>query len=645
MTKRQVLVRYVLLALFAALVTVALDALFVRSHLGWLAWLLDVSFASALVVVSVGCFGHNAPFFGRVVDGQGVHERVVALTFDDGPSPDTTPRVLDALRAAGMRATFFVLGKHAEQHPELVERMVREGHEVASHGYSHGLLVFASPRQITWELNRAQHLLQGAGGPPVRHFRCPHGFRNPFVVPVARRLGYRVVGWTKGVFDTALPGADVIAHRSAKALVPGAILLLHDADGNGDGDRSQTADALPRILDAVRERELEAVTIAELARLAPERRTSWKRLALVVAVVAVLVTVGFERLDRNALHNAWNTVRSLSVPLLVAALVANLVSVLFKAVVWRACLETMPGRPRFALRQVVPAIFVGFLLNAALVARLGEVGRMVVLRRRMQKDEGLTLSIPAIAGTVVMEQVVLGVTLVGILLLMTFTISNVPFVLRRGVLVLVGVVAALVAAVLAVEGFSRYRRRRRRGQPPRVADESSLRSWRAFVHSAEALLHGVSGGLRLFRIPVKAGESIAAGILSWLAQLAGIWLTLRAFGISDHALGKSAAVFLASNLIGLIQVTPGNLGTFQVAVASALSQTYGVDWYTGFTFGIVLQAIEIALGAGLGFVFLSREGLSFGEVRRGISAAERETAEPEPPPLAPDRLERRRLVV
>jgi uncharacterized protein (TIRG00374 family) len=645
MTKRQVLVRYVLCALVAALVTVALDAFFVRTHLGWLAWLLDVSFASALVVVSVGCFGHNAPFFGRVVDGAGVHDRVVALTFDDGPSADTTPRILDALRNAGMRATFFVLGKHAEEHPELVERMVRDGHEVASHGYTHGLLVFSSPARITWELNRTQHLLQAAGGPPVRYFRCPHGFRNPFVVPVARRLGYRVVGWTKGVFDTALPGADVIVQRSVKALAPGAILLLHDADGNGDGDRSQTADALPAILESVQERELTAVTISELARLAPERRTSWKRLGLVVVAAAVLVTVGFERLDRNALHNAWNLVRSLSLPLVIAALVANLVSVLFKAVVWRASLETIPGRPRFTLRQVIPAIFVGFLLNSALVARLGEVGRMVVVRRRMQKDAGLTLSIPAIAGTVVMEQVVLGVTLVAILLLMTLTISNVPLVLRRGVLVLLAVVAALVVAVLAVEGFSRYRRRRRHQPQQARADGSSARSWRAFMRSAEALLHGVSGGLRLFRNPVKAGESLGAGVLSWLAQLLGIWLTLRAFGIHDHALGKSAAVFLASNLIGLIQVTPGNLGTFQVAVASALSQTYGVDWYTGFTFGIVLQAIEIALGAGLGFVFLSREGLSFGEVRRGITAAEHEAAEPEPPPLAPDRLESRRLVV
>jgi uncharacterized membrane protein YbhN (UPF0104 family) len=237
------------------------------------------------------------------------------------------------------------------------------------------------------------------------------------------------------------------------------------------------------------------------------------------------------------------------------------------------------------------------------------------------------------------------VTLVAILLLMTLTISNVPFVLRRGVLVLVGVVAALLAAVLVIEGFSRYRRRRRRQPQQAASDGSSARSWRSFMRSAEALLHGVSGGLRLFRNPVKAGESLGAGVLSWLAQLVGIWLTLRAFGIHDHALGKSAAVFLASNLIGLIQVTPGNLGTFQVAVASALSQTYGVDWYTGFTFGIVLQAIEIALGAGLGFVFLSREGLSFGEVRRGITAAEHEAAEPEPPPLAPDRLESRRLVV
>ena len=96
-------------------------------------------------------------------------------------------------------------------------------------------------------VGRTERLLRRAGGPPVRVFRAPHGFRSPFVARTARRLGYTTCAWSAGVFDTAKPGAEVIAQRSAKALRPGAVLLLHDADGWGDDDRSQTADALPAI--------------------------------------------------------------------------------------------------------------------------------------------------------------------------------------------------------------------------------------------------------------------------------------------------------------------------------------------------------------------------------------------------------------
>ena len=149
MTKRQTLVRYVLFALLGAAVTAGLDATVVAAGLGPVAWLIDVAFASALILFTFATFSPNAPLFGRVIDGAGVHEPVVAITFDDGPSPDTTPRILDALRAADARATFFILGRHAEQHPEIVHRIAREGHELANHTYSHGILVFASQRDIT----------------------------------------------------------------------------------------------------------------------------------------------------------------------------------------------------------------------------------------------------------------------------------------------------------------------------------------------------------------------------------------------------------------------------------------------------------------------------------------------------------------
>ncbi len=644
MTKRQVLTRYILVALLCAGATAALDLTVVHAGIGPVAWLIDVAFASALVLITIGCFAPNAPLFGRVIDGTGVHDPVVAITFDDGPSPDTTPRVLDALRDADARATFFILGRHAEEHPKIVERMVREGHEIANHTYSHGILVFAGAREITRELLRTHRLLLASGARPPRLFRAPHGFRNPIVVRVARRLGYRVVGWTKGVFDTAMPGADVIVERSRKALRPGAILLLHDADGNGDGDRSQTADALPAILRDMQEAGLSAVTVSELAALAPEQQTSWKRIGLVILGVAAIVTVIFQRTDRQQIIDAWEIFKTLSVPLVILALIANFASVWFKAVVWKTSLDTIPDHPRFTYRQVVPAIFVGFLLNAALVARLGEVGRMFVLRRRVQKDSGVTLRMPTIAGTLVMEQIILGITLVVFVILMIVLLPNVPRQIIDGVIALTGAVVALVVGVIAVEILARWRARRNPDSRPPAKAASS---WTSFLRSVEAVLNGMASGLELLRSPRRGAFSLGAGMLSWATQLLGIWLTLRAFGIDSHTLGAAAAVFVASNVVGLVQITPGNVGVFQLAVALALRVSYGVDQTTAITFGIGLQVIEVALGAGLGFVFLSLEGLSFGEVRRGMSAAAIEDGDGAVamPRLAPTRAERRRQLV
>ncbi len=630
MTRNAALARYVAVAAVAALATAALDVLLVRLGAGWLAWTLDIAFATGLILVTWGCFAPNAPLFGRVVDGDGVARPLVALTFDDGPSPDTTPRILDVLRRERVRATFFVLGRHAERHPEIVERIVREGHELASHGYSHGVLTFAGPGQIVRELTRTEALLRRAGAPPVRLFRAPHGFRSPFVVRTAQRLGYRVVGWTKGVFDTAAPGVDVIVERSKRALRPGAILLLHDADGNGEADRSQTAAALPAILDAVRHAGLRPVVVSELARHAPVRALSWKRLALVALLVAAVVTIAFERIDRREIVDSLQTFEGLSLPLVLAALLANLVSIVFKAAVWKASLDTIPSVPRFRYRQVVPAIFVGFLLNTLLIARIGELGRIFVLRRRLMK-EGTSISTSTIAATVVMEQLALGITLAGLLVVMAVAIDGVPTWAARGTLVFGAVMLALLVGVGMLELFSRARRRRdgRRGEERNLARGW----WQSLLASGEAMIHAMSRGQRILAHPSRATWSMVAGLLSWAAQIVGILLTLEAFGI-HNGLAAAGVVFLVSNLIGLFPVVPGNVGVFQIAVALSLSQAFDVSTVHGTAFAIGLQVIEVGIGVGLGFVFLSLEGLSFGEIRRGIRETDDEVDVPvAQPPL------------
>ena len=145
-----------------------------------------------------------------------------------------------------------------------------------------------------------------------------------------------------------------------------------------------------------------------------------------------------------------------------------------------------------------------------------------------------------------------------------------------------------------------------------------------------------------------ASWSLGAGLLSWAAQFLGIWLTLRAFGIDSHTLGAAAAVFVASNVVGLVPDHARQRRRLPARRrAGAARQLRRRPDAPRITFGIGLQVIEVALGAGLGFVFLSLEGLSFGEVRRGMSAAAIEDADGAVavPRLAPTRAERRRQLV
>lgn len=219
--------------------------------------------AASAGALAWGAFDRNCPLFGRVQHRLATTDRVVALTFDDGPNPGATPAILDALGAEGIAATFFVLGRHADRWPALAERAATEGHVVANHGYHHRKLVWRSPGYVREDIAQGAAAIARAVGAAPRLFRAPHGHRNPWVVPLARAAGQRTVGWTLGVWDTDLPGVDVIARRVIRGVECGAIVLLHDGDGyDPQGDRMQTARAVPRIIRGLREREFSFAALA-----------------------------------------------------------------------------------------------------------------------------------------------------------------------------------------------------------------------------------------------------------------------------------------------------------------------------------------------------------------------------------------------
>jgi peptidoglycan/xylan/chitin deacetylase (PgdA/CDA1 family) len=209
-----------------------------------------------------GAFHRNSPFFGRALGKIESDRKVVALTFDDGPNPNATPLILDTLAEKGVRATFFVLGSHAERWPELVRRICNEGHQIGNHGYFHRKLQFKSPFYVSRDIRLGIRAIRRAGGPAPRYFRAPHGFRSPWTTPIANSYGERTVGWSLGVWDSDRPGVDEIVRRTLEGVAPGSIVLLHDGDGyNPDGDRLQTAAALPRIIDQLKDQGYEFKTL------------------------------------------------------------------------------------------------------------------------------------------------------------------------------------------------------------------------------------------------------------------------------------------------------------------------------------------------------------------------------------------------
>ena len=190
----------------------------------------------------------------------------VALTFDDGPSPVYTPQILAILKAWGMRATFFVVGHHAQQYPDIVRAEWLDGNAVGNHTFSHLFLPGASPAQLRSQLSTTTRTLQAiAYDPCLWLFRPPYGGVDASVLAEARRQGLATVLWDVQAEDWLRPGAGVIANRIVSQLHSGAIILLHDSAPDGEiPDRSQTVAALPTILAAIRDEGLRAVTLPKL---------------------------------------------------------------------------------------------------------------------------------------------------------------------------------------------------------------------------------------------------------------------------------------------------------------------------------------------------------------------------------------------
>lgn len=178
----------------------------------------------------------------------------LALTFDDGPDPDVTPKVLDMLERHGHRATFFCIGAHAEAHPDLIADICSRGHGVENHSYSHpNTFALRGPRGLSDEIVRAQDAIERTSGRRPRFFRAPAGIQNPWLARVLVQQKLRLVSWTRRGFDTVNRSTDdVIRRLVGGGVTAGDILLLHDRITRRDQQsRAIVIDVLPPLIEAI----------------------------------------------------------------------------------------------------------------------------------------------------------------------------------------------------------------------------------------------------------------------------------------------------------------------------------------------------------------------------------------------------------
>jgi peptidoglycan/xylan/chitin deacetylase (PgdA/CDA1 family) len=194
-----------------------------------------------------------ATWFSVNVDGP-----YIAMTFDDGPSPETTPRLLDILKQRNIKATFFMIGQNAERNPTIVKRILAEGHEIGNHSWTHPQLSKLSDDRVTEEINKTQNAIKDASGYTPVLMRPPYGAITARQKDwVEKQFGLSVIIWSVDPFDWKRPGASVIEQRILAGARPGAIVLSHDI-------HKQTVDAMPATLDALAAKGFKFVTVSQL---------------------------------------------------------------------------------------------------------------------------------------------------------------------------------------------------------------------------------------------------------------------------------------------------------------------------------------------------------------------------------------------
>jgi peptidoglycan-N-acetylglucosamine deacetylase len=240
----------------------------------WWPWALSAVVADHLLLTAAGLWPRSkllGPNWTRLPAASG--EPSIAITVDDGPDPEITPRVLALLDEHRVRATFFCVGERVTRHAALAREIVQRGHAIENHSQRHlHRFSLLGPRALADEIARAQQAILTATGEVAQFFRAPAGLRNPFLEPVLARANLRLVSWTRRGFDTVSASAQRVLGRLTRRLQAGDILLLHDGHAARTARGSAVIlEVLPPLLAAIDAAGLTPVTLRTAADRAARR--------------------------------------------------------------------------------------------------------------------------------------------------------------------------------------------------------------------------------------------------------------------------------------------------------------------------------------------------------------------------------------
>jgi len=232
-----------------------------------------IIFAISIAVIALGFAVFTIFFDQAVLVRKGTiyrhttSEKVVALTFDDGPSVEWTPLILDELKIAGVKATFFMLGEHVQRYPEIARRVVAEGHEIENHSYGHHVLIYYKTEELIKEIKDTEKAIKDVTGRTTQYFRPPKAWLSSAEKKTINEMGYKIILWTLNSKDWVTFHDKQIVSYITRHIQPGDILLFHDSGGAltaEGGDRKQTVRTIPRLVRKLKEKGYRFVTVEEL---------------------------------------------------------------------------------------------------------------------------------------------------------------------------------------------------------------------------------------------------------------------------------------------------------------------------------------------------------------------------------------------